>query len=307
MAAVAPPVGVDILAATGNTWGISGPQFLTVYALAGLGAIVLGFVLRARVLSVTDAETHPAVTASETAMLFDDRRPVLAGLAQLRGQQLIDSHGTPRDASAAERHGLDRFTHSLHDKLRSTSNRNVRVLEVSASPALERLREDLTERGYLMGPQQRKALYRCGIAAYLVLGVGALRLVAGFAANRPIGWLIAVTVALCIGTFLVARPVRLTGRGRAAVDESLRRNGHLRPDNNPAYTSYGPESAALAAALFGAAVLWSLDPNLADATGTLAMGATSGAGGSCSSGGGDGGGDGGGCGGGCGGCGGCGG
>jgi hypothetical protein len=57
----------------------------------------------------------------------------------------------------------------------------------------------------------------------------------------------------------------LTSRGRAALDAALRANGHLAPDQRPAWATYGVGDAVLAIALFGTVSLWVLDPAFATA------------------------------------------
>ncbi|WP_067720726.1 TIGR04222 domain-containing membrane protein [Nocardia yamanashiensis] len=300
-------------ATAADTWGISGPAFLALYTLLAVAAAVYGFAQRTRIIRGDDGE-RPAVPLSpvETGMLFDDRRPVLAGLAQLRGHGHIDSTATPTlTPSRREREVLEPLSVSLLEHLQTSSRRNVPAMHTAMKGQLDRLRASLADLGYLLGPDQRKALFLAALPLDALLVLGIVRIIAGSANHHPVGYLILLMIPVLICAGLIMRPARLTRRGRRVRDETVRRNTHLRPGNSPAYAAYGADSAALAAALFGAAVLWSLDPGLAGI-----MGAASGGGGysgsSCSSGdsgssGGDSGGSscgsscGGGCGGGCGG------
>ncbi|MFB7720422.1 MULTISPECIES: TIGR04222 domain-containing membrane protein [unclassified Nocardia] len=301
-----------------DTWGISGPTFLAAYALLGFAAVLYGFTRRTSVIRADHSRAHlaNALTPTETAMLFDDRRPVLAGLAQLRGYHLIDSSGQPtRSPTDTETRALDPVSRTMHQYLLGADQRQRHVIHLAGATRapITSLRAVLTDRGYLIGGEQRKSLLLAALPLWALLVLGIVRVIAGIANNHPIGYLALLIIVVAICAFLVQRAPRLTRAGRAAKQESMRRNGHLRPANAPAYSAYGPDSAALAAALFGAGVLWSLDPGLAGATGALASGGISGSGGSCSSSSGDsgGGGDsgsscgsscgGGGCGGGCGG------
>ncbi|WP_327142787.1 TIGR04222 domain-containing membrane protein [Nocardia sp. NBC_01327] len=258
--------------AAADTWGISGPTFLSLYALAGILAALYGFGRRAMVLrDARGAQTSAhALSPTETAMLFDDRRPVLTGLAQLRGYQLINSAGaTTRHLTATEEQALDPVSQSLHAHLIGSANRNVLTLDAVARDPLTALRNSLTDRGYLIGPEQRNSLLLAAFPLGALFLFGVLRVIAGLANRHGVGYLILVMVVVLICTLLILRPPRLTRLGRRAADESVRRNGHLRPHNTPAYSAYGPDSAALATALFGATVLVSLDPALAHATGAL--------------------------------------
>ncbi|MEV6770687.1 TIGR04222 domain-containing membrane protein [Nocardia sp. NPDC051030] len=295
-----------------DTWGISGPAFLELYLLAGVLAVIYGFTQRARIIRVAGEVpvASSALTPAETAMLFDDRRPVLAALAQLRGHQLIDSSGAPiRTPGEVENAALEPVSRTLYAHLRVSDQRHVSALAAAARGSVQGLRTSLAKRGFMTGADQRKEFFLAALPLFTVLLLGLARVIAGIANHRSVVYLILTMIGLVFFTLLVMRPGRLTRRGRTAVNDAVRRNSHLSPAHRPAYNSYGPDSAALATALFGAMVLWSLDPELAGATGTLALGGLSGSGGSCSSsdgGGSDGGGGGGGCGSSCGG-GGCGG
>ncbi|MCU1645926.1 MAG: rane protein [Nocardia sp.] len=270
-----------------DTWGISGPTFLSLYALAGVLAALYGFGRRAMILrdAHRPEESARALSPTETAMLFDDRRPVLTGLAQLRGYYLIDSTGTPtRTPTTTEEHLLDPVSRTLHTHLRNSDKRHVLFLAGAARDALTSLRNTLTDRGYLISPEQRNALLLAAFPLGILFLLGVLRIIAGIANQHSVGYLILALIVVLVVMLLVRRPPRLTRLGRHVADESVRRNGHLRPHNAPAYSAYGPDSAAMGTALFGATVLWSLDPALAGATGTLAAsGGFGGSGGSCSS------------------------
>ncbi|MBL1073057.1 TIGR04222 domain-containing membrane protein [Nocardia sp. 2] len=300
--------------AAADTWGISGPAFLGFYLLTALAAAVYGFTQRARIIrdtSHTRPHAHP-LTVTETAMLFDDRRPVLAGLAQLRGHGLISSAGTPtRGPDRITEQPLDSFSKALLAYLRTGHKKHVLAMSGASTGPLKTLRKSLVDRGYLLSPAQQRSLFLAALPLDALLVLGIIRIVAGSANHKPVVFLILAMIGVFILTVLVMRPVRLTQQGRRTRQETMQRNSHLRPGNSPAYTSYGTDSAALAAALFGAAVIWQLDPELAGNTGTISAsgsGGYSGSGSSCSGGGsggdGGGGGGGGGCGGGGGGCGG---
>lgn len=272
--------------AAADTWGISGPNFLGVYALLGFAAVLYGFLQRTKIIRTDSSRAHlaTALSPTETAMLFDDRRPVLAGLAQLRGYHLVDSGGVPtRTPTDTEQRALDPISSTLHTYLRNSDRRHVLQLAGATREPIAVLRGSLTDRGFLIGGEQRKALLLAALPLYALLVLGVVRVIAGIANHHSIGYLSLAIVVALVFAFVVQRAPRLTRRGRAAQHESVQRNGHLRPTNAPAYAAYGPDSAAMATALFGAGVLWSLDPGLASATGALASGGISGSGGSCSS------------------------
>ncbi|MTE14719.1 TIGR04222 domain-containing membrane protein [Nocardia aurantiaca] len=281
----------DAAAAATDTWGISGPAFLQFYAIAALVAVIFGFARRTSVLRTIDPAWLPAgpLRPSETAMLVDDKRPVLAGLAQLRGHQIIDSTATPvRTPSDTEQRNLDPISGTLYAHLLGSPRRRIPDMVAATGSAVSNLREKLTGEGYLLGEKQRKALWTARIPLLGLLLLGLVRVFAGLSAHHPVGFLIVAMIVLAVLSWAVGRPSRLTRRGRDALAAAHAGNRHLRPANSPAYAAYGPDSAALAVALFGGLVLWTLDPALAGAANVVAGGGGSdssscGSGSSCGS------------------------
>ncbi|GAB2523205.1 TIGR04222 domain-containing membrane protein [Nocardia heshunensis] len=271
-------------AAAPDTWGISGPIFMLGYVIAGVLAVVAGFARRAAVLRMIDPEWPPAAALrpTETAMLVDDRRPVLAGLAQLRGHQIIDSAGRPvRTPTEAEQRQLDPVSGTLYAHLFSAKQPRVSDMVAATGSVVGGLREHLITGGYLFGGKQRKALWTARIPLLAVLVLGFARLFSS--TGHPVGFLVFAMIVLAFFTWPVGRPTRLTRRGREALLITTASNRHLRPNNAPAYSAYGPDSAAVAVALFGGMALWTLDPALAGAA-EIAVGGVGSGGSSCSSG-----------------------
>lgn len=298
-------VGSDGLVAAGDTWGISGPQFLAVYVPLVLVAVVVGFWLRSRVRGAdpeTDAVAAPGaeLTSPELGMLYGDQNAVLAAMARLRGVEAIDSAAAPvRPLTAQERGGLDPFTVSVYDRLAAGHGKTVGAI---VGGSLDALRARMVDLGYFPGPDMRHGLRDAGMPILVTGALGVVRIIAGASHGNPVGLLVVLVIAQAFGYWLVVRKPRLTALGVRARDAVSERNRHLRPTNSPSYATYGAESAAVAAAVFGIGALVALDPGLAQA---VAPPSTSGGGdGGGDSGGGDGGGCGSGCGGGCGGCGG---
>ncbi|MFI1915621.1 hypothetical protein [Nocardia sp. NPDC020380] len=121
--------GASESAVAADTWGISGPDFIRVYLVAALAATVIGLVWRVITIRSARGPTDPALTPVEAALLVDDRRPVLAGLAVLRERQLIDSGGEPlRTPSDAEYGELDPVSRTLLTHLGSSPKRHVTEL-----------------------------------------------------------------------------------------------------------------------------------------------------------------------------------
>lgn len=269
--------------AVGDTWGISGPEFLVLYLVIAVGAVVAALMFRRAALMDTSRSPGAQVlNPVEAAILFDDRRAVLAALAELRGYEYIESDGAPLLALGP---ATDPFVRSVFDRLASGAQRRVGAIVTASIVPLAQLRTRLIEYGYLCGPQQRRAVGLAAIPVWAVVAIGGVRLVAGAANHRSVGFLVVVVLVLVAVGMRLMRCPRLTPRGEAIRTEMLGGNSHLRPSNAPAFATYGPAAAALSVALFGVAAIWALDPALAAAAGMMAPGVSGGGGGhSCSSG-----------------------
>ncbi|WP_174188514.1 TIGR04222 domain-containing membrane protein, partial [Nocardia barduliensis] len=264
-------VGSDGLVAAGDTWGISGAEFLTFYVPLVLVAVIAGFWLRSRVTRADpDSEAVAApgaeLTVPEVAMLFGDQNAALAAMAQLRGIEAIDSAAAPiRALTAQERARLDPFTVLVYDRLQVGLRKTVDAIVDGSAGAVEALRTKMIDLGYLAGPEQRHGLRDAGMPILVTGALGVVRVIAGATHGNPVGLLVALVIAQAICYWLVVRKPRLTALGVRARDAAKERNGHLRPGNSPSYATYGAESAALAAAVFGIGALIALDPGLAQA------------------------------------------
>ncbi|WP_069161371.1 TIGR04222 domain-containing membrane protein [Nocardia altamirensis] len=293
----------EFLVSAGDTWGISGPEFLRLYVLFVVLAVLLGIWLRLRVTrGAIDnqgiAQPGSELSAPEVAMLFDDKRAVLTALAQLRSRDLIDSAAVPRrPMEQTDRQGLDPFTLSVYERITSGVKPTVASLTAGSSADVRQLRDSMIKRGYFPDADFRRKLWDAGLPVLIVGGVGVVRFIAGTLNDNPVAFLgLALLVQALCYWFLTGKP-RLTPLGRLARTNAMRNNGHLRPSNSPAYATYGVNSAALAAAIFGGAALISLDPGFAQAVEPPSSSSGSDGGGGGSDGGGGGGCGGGGCGG----------
>jgi uncharacterized protein (TIGR04222 family) len=288
------------LSAPGDTWGISGPDFLRIYL--GAAVVFLAYAVVAR-LSVTRSSSAAMPgrlpTPAEVALLLGGRsQAAFSSLARLRVAGVIGV-GTKRSLmvtgpvpSTADR--LDRAVYSA-------AQRDVRARDLSddsqVQSAVAEINDSVAHAGWLLDPSVRT---RARLGAHLLLGLttfGVVRIVAGVMNERDVFFLI----ALCVITFVIGlsllRVPRMTRSGRQAVKETQARNLHLSPAQAPSWTTYGMDSAAMAVALYGTAALWVADPAFA-AEAEVRRQATSAGYSSGSSGGDAGGGGGGGCGGG---------
>lgn len=305
------------LAAGAETWGISGPTFLTAFIAVAAGLVVVALLHRRTLYAGADEGVVLArdLTAEQAAYLQGgEKLAVWAAVARLRAAEAVAV--TPRRTLTAV--GRPPSPTPLEWAVHEAAARGVRPRDLPLRPevagALRRLRDDL-ERTGLAVPEEARARARVVPAVLLgLLGLGVVRLFAGLANGRPVLLLLAVLLVLTPVTLvLLLRVPRQGPAAKAALDALRGQHHHLAPINQPAYATYGAAALAMGVALYGTAALWQADPAFAEEADVEEQYAAAGGGyyasspdgGASGSSGGDGGG--GGCGGGCGGCGGCGG
>ena len=300
-----------------DTWGVSGPTFLLAYlvvAIAVIGAAVLtrrSLAGAAAERPVTRMHERPydvaylnggaqlAVTAALSAMYR-------AGTISTAGRGVVVAASRP-DSRADE---LERAIH--HAATNAPVSRHALPAVGAVASALHRLEQRLVAAGLLLTEQRRQRIRLTGGWVLAVVALGVVRIMAGYANNRPVGYLtIAVVLVFFVGLLLIATAPRRTRAGDALLRQLATEYHSLSPSTKPDWAHYGPAGAALAVGVFGVGALWTADP--AFATELAAQRVTSGSfgfvsggesGGGFSAGSSCGGGGGGGCGGGGGGCGG---
>ena len=256
------------LSASGDTWGISDPQFRWIY----LGLLVIGTLLaiylRRSGSGPDRADRLP--TPSEAALLAEGPdRAVYAAVAGLRaagaigpgpGGRLACTGPLPPDASR------------LDGAVFEAARRGVPVRALWSDPlvasALIEVRASAANAGWLLDAAGRRRARLGGLSLLGLALLGFLRIAAGAVNQRPAGFtlfLTLLTLMLAVA-FLISVPP--TSRaGRAALAQLRSRNAHLYPRQSPAWATYGSTGAALGVAIYGTAAIWAADPSFADATG----------------------------------------
>ncbi|WP_433893855.1 TIGR04222 domain-containing membrane protein [Streptomyces sp. CA-111067] len=300
-------------------WGLSGPEFLGLYACAFVLAAAAPAIVRTvrrggrpdgpgtadvYTLAVVGGGDPRVVDTAVHALIEDGR------LRASRDHKLTVCGGPPEEP--VQRAVLD----ELH-RAGPVNLTEARRLGRYTDPVQHIARTAVT-RGLLVGPEERRRTAVSAIVpALVVVAVGIARLVNGVRLGRPVGLLVAALIVSAVAVVLLAAGTpRLTPAGEALLDRARHQDG---PDprafgsygwydphgGRPGHGASGLTAAVVPAAVLSVAALGATGVADADLRAALygAMGGGSGGGGSsCGSGGGDGGG--GGCGGGCGGCGG---
>jgi len=308
-----------VFAAPGDTWGIPGSTFLTLFAGTAAVLVVVALIHRA----VLFAGHHTPVDRlgpQQVAFLNGgEKLAVYSSLAGLKGAGAIEvAPGRTLTTSGPMPTGATPLDQAVYN----AASQRVRARDVAddqwVAMALTALREDLERRGLAPSEGARAAARAVPLLMLALLGAGLVRVVAGAMGDQPVIFLIVLLIVWMFITlgFLINVPTR-TRAARRALDELRRQHHHLSPSMGPAWATYGAAGLALGVGLYGAASLWQADSAFAEEAEIQRQYASSGSSGgyyggdsgSSDSGGsgGDSGGSscgGGGCGGGCGGCGG---
>jgi len=277
-----------------ETWGISGPSFLVLYAalvVAAAGAALLVQRSRGPRGAAGDHELGPA----EAAYLSGGRvLAVTAALASLRADGRVDKAGSMLFTAGATPLGADAqpLERAAYRSL-GAGTRSVSWIRkvVGGSEELKAIRATLEERGLLL---RRAALMRTRAIIVLIfaplLVLAAARMVAGVSNDRPIAFLIVASVltVVVMAYFLEGDGAR-TPRGESVLAELRSRHRSL-VSRRDRLAGAGPADLGLAIGLFGVGAIWSADAAFAAEMGLPREAAAGGGGGGFGGGGGGGGG-----------------
>ncbi|MFC0504679.1 TIGR04222 domain-containing membrane protein [Micromonospora costi] len=257
---------MTVLAAPGDTWGISGPTFLRFYLAAAALVVALAVVHRIRLFAGTDDGSAQPLGPQQVAYLNGDAP--LAVHAAVGGLRSSGAIGVGRDRRLTVTGQLPAGVTPLDQAVYHAAGRHARVRELRedqwVANALRQLGEGLEQRGLLLSTEQRAAARRGAMALIALLILGGVRAFVGLSNSRPTGYLMLALVALFVALLFLGRVPRLTRTGRRALRDLRRQNVHLAPSSAPAYATYGAAGAAMGVALFGTASLWALDPGFAE-------------------------------------------
>jgi len=252
------------LAAEGDTWGVTGPDFLRFYVVSAVALVLFSLLNRYLAFNTGSYLTRNSVQPEELSYLAGGPRlAVLSSLAALR----------MAGAVAAERGRLQTAGRlpgdagSLDQAVYDAVGRGVRQQDLAGDyrvvARLDLLRETLESGGLLLSQGRRR---RARLGSFLLLAlfvVGVARVVAGLGNERPIGFIAALTVVVLILAGIQLRLPMVSKEGRELLKSTRAANSHLSPDLAPAGAVYGVNGAAMGVALFGAASLWAADPSFA--------------------------------------------
>jgi uncharacterized protein (TIGR04222 family) len=283
------------LAATGDTWGISGSTFILVYVLIAVIVLIASTRARSAVAARRSGTDVSDLHARPYDVAYLNGGPELAvysALSSMRvdGTIVTAGRGNVR-AAGRPAAGADALERAIHFTAGTPVQRARLRYHRTVSDALDAIERRLTSGGLLLDGGERRAIRGIGGWMLAVAALGLVRIVAGVANNHDVAFLVVATLVVTVIAVvqLVRAPTRSPLGNRSLA--RLRAEHHeLSPSNRPDWVTYGAAGAALGVGVFGMSALWASDPAFADelAAQRLASGGGSGGDGgsasSCSSG-----------------------
>jgi uncharacterized protein (TIGR04222 family) len=251
---------------TQPTWGISGPEFLWLYGALCVAATIWVVLWRRAAGGPVAPGADPDLGIHELAMLGDGPQLAITSAAT----QLMRDGALKRGASdgmlvtagelAEDADPLERSVFETVARQPGTSVDAMRA-EVVKSDVLRTMKAELVDAGLLLSDGAARLLRWRWLIGAALAAFGIARLWAGVDGDDPVGLLFVMVMIVCYSTQGVfhSRPVA-TRHGQAIVDRWRAECG------DPKRHAVAGDRA-LTAALFGGAVLWFAEPEIASALG----------------------------------------
>jgi uncharacterized protein (TIGR04222 family) len=244
--------------AAGDTWGVSGPRFLQMFLILGVGGLLLALVWRRAALRGADLATLRPPNPAELAYLNGGPRLALStSVAGLRCTGAVGA-GPARGTVVAVGPmpgGFSDLDYAVHRALGTPVSLHRIEGDAGVANALRRVADRLTSDGLLLSPGQRGIARSASVVVFAVTALGIARIVAGVANHKPVGYLVFATViAIVVALRLLSAP-KVSRAGRTLLARLRSGNAHLRPGLSPSWATYGAAGAMLGVALYGTAAL----------------------------------------------------
>jgi uncharacterized protein (TIGR04222 family) len=256
--------GCGALAVTDwNIFDWTGTPFLILYGcLMGVALAVLLVTRWQRGAQESTPDTQlEAEDPYVVAGLVDGARGILqAGLAALAARGLIESHpATPSwigRRKGAQPGNLKPVEEAIWEAIPADREIETRTLRKELKPLFASIRGRVQERGWEPSPGALASarLWRAGMVLGLV-ALGATKIAIGYYRDRPVGFLVVMTLAtLFFGWILAFRIPRRTRAGQSQIDRFREREPQLRQSLR--YPNMDPDwSVPMMVAIFGGTAL----------------------------------------------------
>ncbi|RZT88236.1 uncharacterized protein (TIGR04222 family) [Pseudonocardia sediminis] len=255
---------------TGETWGISGSTFLFVYAVIAL--VTLGAILRVRhtLRAGVPAGSGELDSRPEDVAYLNGGRDlaVYAALSAMRVDGSITTGdgvaGMVRAGGPVPAHGT-RLQRAIHAATTRLTRRRGLVHAAGVDSELDEIRDRLVRTGLLLSEAARNRHRGTAFWMLAVLLLGLVRVMAGTANGRPVGYMI-LAMLLVGGVFLalLLRTPERTSAGDVVLAEQRERHAALSPSMHPDWGSVGAGAAALSVGVFGVGALVAAQPAFAE-------------------------------------------
>ncbi len=248
----------------GGTWGISGPTFLVGYLL--LAAVTWVATARRR-RALADGPDRPAPPHPHD-LAFLNGGAELALTSALTTMHLTGTVAPRRGEVLAVGRltaGADALERAVHHAAAAPVARRRLLLARPVRTALDAIEVRLVSGGLLLSEDRRRAVRAVGRWTAAVAGLGLLRLLAGLADGRPVGFLVVALVGVAaLALVQLLHAPRRTRAGDRLLARLRDENTAISPGMRPDWVAHGPAAAAMGVGLFGASALWASDPALAE-------------------------------------------
>src|SRR5919198_1658877 len=183
-----------------DTWGISGPTFLLAYGVIALAA----WISTTRVRRTLARGEQPKYSTSGLStrphdVAYLNGGPDLAifsALSALHLREAITSSRGTVTATGRLDHGADELERAIHFATTSPVHRKRLQFHRTVADALAAIEARLVAAGLLLSEQQRRQIRNVGFWMLAVAALGFVRMLAGIAGAKPVGFLIIETLAV---------------------------------------------------------------------------------------------------------------
>nr|WP_221381765.1 TIGR04222 domain-containing membrane protein [Actinoplanes polyasparticus] len=266
-----------------DTWGISGPTFLTYFIGATIAIVIIAAVHRKTLFRGDRSARVDNLGPQQVAYLNGGDR--LAIYSSMGGLRAANALGTGPGRTLIRTGPLPSGVTPLDSAIYNAAGNGVRTRDLPndqwVASAIEQLRDHLERSGLAVsaGKMREARLWVLGGLALVLIGIA--RIVAGLGNDRPVGFLVVATIAAFVLTLTMLRTRRwATDAAHRGMRDLRSRHTHLAPVNSPSYATYGATGAAMGVALYGGAALYSMDPAFAAEAEVQRIAATGGSAGS---------------------------
>ncbi|MCO8276358.1 TIGR04222 domain-containing membrane protein [Actinoplanes sp. TRM 88003] len=266
-----------------DTWGISGPTFLTYFIGATIAIAIIAAVHRKALFRGDRSARVDNLGPQQVAYLNGGDR--LAIYSSMGGLRAAGALGTGPGRILVRTGPLPSGVTPLDSAVYNAAGNGVRTRDLPndqwVASAVEQLRDNLERTGLAVSAGKMREARLWVLAGLALVAIGIARVVAGIGNDKPVTFIVIATIAAFVVTLTLLRTRRwATDAAHKGLRDLRYKHNYLAPSNSPSYATYGATGAAMGVALYGGAALYSMDPAFAAEAEVQRIAATGGAAGS---------------------------